>query len=565
MTTSYGAAKFAVEGFLHAATERALRDIGLDANITLLPNPGQGPGGHIVTFIDESGGAEPTTASRELAERLVSTPGIQRAVAIPPRVFVTIDDNVLRAEVVQRVRAEGATYGQSDEGNGRVLCLDFSNPNANKPLHIGHLRNNYLGMALAEIAAARGYSPLRLGMFSDWGVHIAETVHAYAGWAGDETPCAAGLKPDHFVGEVYARFHADRAAALDGGDSDGVMRLDQAAQDVLVAMDAGTPEVIELARRLTGWACAGITATYERIGSRFDVTAYESASLDTARQAVADGVASGVLARRADGSTYLDLAEAGLGELTVSRGDGTLIVYAQWLGSEVDRFRAHPFDERIVVIGREWELGSQSYRELVGRLGYGWPLDVVFHGMVNLPDGHMKSRTGTAVSADDAFDRLVADMPRRWADLPDSMVHGVAADRFAVALTKLHLLRPPRMNDVAYTEDALWNAPARLLLGILEVSGMLAGPSSVLADSAGSRSVPPARLRKVLCLLDQFGIVVERAERMREPSVLVRYVEQIVRSVREAAPAFAADPETRDATAAVLRRALTLLNVELPT
>ncbi len=299
---------------------------------------------------------------------------------------------------------------------GRTVMVEYSSPNTNKPLHLGHIRNNLLGYAVAEILKACGHRVIKANLVNDRGIHICKSMIAWQLYSGGETPESSGMKGDHLVGKYYVEFDKHykaevkelAAAGMSEDEAKRTAPIMVQAQEMLRRWEARDPEVYGLWERMNGWVYEGFDATYKALGVDFDKTYYESNTYLTGKSIVEEGLQKGVFARRADGSVWIDLTADGLDEKLLLRADGTSVYMTQDLGTAVQRFGEEHLDEMIYVVGNEQNYHFQVLKLVLGKLGYAWAQDITHlsYGMVELPEGKMKSREGTVVDADD----LIADM-----------------------------------------------------------------------------------------------------------------------------------------------------------
>ena len=500
---------------------------------------------------------------------------VERALPKAPYVYLTLDASFVAETVIEAVAREGDSYG-TGPATGRRVLVSYSNPNLNKPLHLGHLRNNLLGAALAELLAARGDDVTRAQVVSDWGRHICQAAVAYAKWGDDEAPESVGAKSDHFVGRHYVRFHEENAGLSAasygdaGNDGDGAgddpakattSVLDDEAAAMLVALEAGDPDAAERNRRIVAWAEAGIEATYRRIGTRFDVVFRESEARPLARRLIDAALAQGTCLRRSDGSIYADLTAQNLGEVTLVRRDGTLVAYSQLLGSYVERFERCRFDTAVIVNGQQWSSGFAVIDTLLRLLGYDWVdrHDRVHYGMVRLAEGAMASRTGLAVHVDGFLDGIADELRRR---LPPRVVASLPAndiEALAVAFVKLTFLRVPQAKPLHFDAKALWEAPYECLS--LVVRGLATAEARGAATVANGGHGSSKRLS---LLVNALPALTQRAAEHRDPSKLTRHLLDLCAAVLAEAPHIPDDDGIRAAAATAIRRSLALLNVSLP-
>ncbi len=301
--------------------------------------------------------------------------------------------------------------------NGKTVMVEYSSPNTNKPLHLGHIRNNLLGYSVSQILEACGYRVIKANLVNDRGIHICKSMLAWQLYGGGETPQSSGMKGDHLVGKYYVEFDkhykAEVKALMEKGMSEDEAKKEapimQQARTMLQKWEAHDPEVYGLWERMNGWVYEGFDATYKAMGVSFDKVYYESQTYLLGKDIVAEGLEKGVFYRREDGSVWIDLTADGLDEKLLLRGDGTSVYMTQDLGTALSRQRDESLDGIIYVVGNEQNYHFQVLKLVLKKLGYEWS-DDIFHlsyGMVELPEGKMKSREGTVVDADDLIDDMV--------------------------------------------------------------------------------------------------------------------------------------------------------------
>jgi arginyl-tRNA synthetase len=503
---------------------------------------------------------------QDAAARLAALAEIDEATGVPPRVFLRPSLEFLCARVSEAVLGDGQ-FGASDGGAGRTVALVFSSPNANKPLHLGHLRNNMLGMALSGLHEALGFRVVRYVVLSDWGIHICQAALAWSKWGGGSTPESSGRKSDAFVGDYYVRFHKEAGTQPDVESADGEMTpLQQEARALLRAADAGDGAAWTLKQRIVEWAWRGIEETHARIGSRFDVTLRERDMLPTSMGLIERGLKSGTCVRRADGSVYVDLPEIDTGEVTLVRSDGTPVVYTQLMGVHVYRYEHSKPDRVLLLLGHEWELGMDTIKKVLLRLGFAGAaaLEPLHYGMVTLEDGKMKSREGRIVETDGLLDRVRDHLQEQQPELDRAK-----CETLALGLLKYHFLRIRRTLEAKYDERAIWEQSLPSWLGILaaienaERAAAAPDPEDALQLNKSAR----AALRKLLAGMNALPAAVERAAVRREPSLVLRLLDDLVQHAARAELETRHFPHRREvcrAFAIVLRRGLAILNVPVP-
>lgn len=345
----------------------------------------------------------PPQIAAALAERLLAKAGSGGAPAgavkaVGPYLNVFLDRASVAAQALAS-RSLGESYGRSSSLAGSKVMIEFSSPNTNKPLHLGHLRNDVLGESSARILKANGAEVMKINLVNDRGVHICKSMLSYMVYGGGRSPEDEGKKTDHFVGDYYVKFND-----LKKDDP----KAEEKAQELLVKWEAGDPETIELWKRMNEWAVGGIRRTYERTGVSFDKYYYESQIYLTGKDEVQKGLASGAFFKADDGSVRVDLTPIGLEEKVLLRKDGTSIYMTQDLGLAIHRHRDWPFDRLVYVVANEQQYHFKVLFYILKRLGYDWA-ENLFHlsyGLVNLPEGRMKTREGTVVDADSLLDSL---------------------------------------------------------------------------------------------------------------------------------------------------------------
>ena len=310
---------------------------------------------------------------------------------------------------------------------GRTIMIEYSSPNTNKPLHLGHIRNNLLGYSVAQILKANGHNVIKVNLVNDRGIHICKSMLAWKLFGGGETPASSGLKGDHLVGKYYVEFDkhykAEIKQLVESGMSEEEAKKNapvmREAQEMLRKWEAKDPEVYGLWQTMNGWVYDGFDVTYKALGVDFDKVYYESQTYLLGKSLVPEGLDKGVFFRKEDNSVWIDLTADGLDQKLLLRGDGTSVYMTQDLGTALRRFEDNKLDDMIYVVGNEQNYHFQVLKLVLKKLGYDWS-DNIYHlsyGMVELPEGKMKSREGTVVDADD----LIADMVSTAREMSDEL------------------------------------------------------------------------------------------------------------------------------------------------
>ena len=308
-----------------------------------------------------------------------------------------------------------------------LVMIEYSSPNTNKPLHLGHVRNNLLGWSLARIMEANGYRVVKTNIVNDRGIHICKSMLAWLKWGNGETPESSGKKGDHLIGDYYVAFdkhYREEVATLkaqymaEGMEEEAATDKAKAeaplikeAHDMLVKWEHNDPEVRALWQKMNDWVYAGFDETYQALGVSFDKIYYESNTYLEGKKKVEEGLAKGLFFRKEDNSVWADLTQEGLDQKLLLRADGTSVYMTQDIGTANMRFQDFPIDKMIYVVGNEQNYHFQVLSILLDRLGFKWGKDLIHfsYGMVELPNGKMKSREGTVVDADDLIATMIAD------------------------------------------------------------------------------------------------------------------------------------------------------------
>jgi arginyl-tRNA synthetase len=364
-----------------------------------------------------------------------------------PYINVQVSKETLTRQVLSEILEHPALYGTSDFLKGQRIMVEFSSPNTNKPLHLGHLRNDVLGESISRILTACGAQVRKVCIINDRGVHICKSMLAYKEFGDSKTPESEGVKSDRFVGDWYVRF--SMMAKEDP-------TAEERAQQLLQLWEAGDPETVALWKKMNDWAISGIKATYRRTGVSFDQFYFESETYRKGKEEVLKGLEKGIFYKEADGSVWVDLTEEGLDKKVLLRKDGTSLYITQDIGTAIYRHNDWPFDRLVYVVGSEQQYHFKVLFKVLEKLGYEWAKNLyhLSYGMVNLPEGKMKSREGTVVDADDLLDSL---KEMALAEIREKDREAIVGDSEAVAekiaVGALHYF----LLQVSPTKDMLFN------------------------------------------------------------------------------------------------------------
>ncbi len=319
-------------------------------------------------------------------------------------------------------------YGTKEETpESPLMMIEYSSPNTNKPLHLGHVRNNLLGYSISQIQKANGWKVVKTNIVNDRGIHICKSMLAWLKYGNGETPASTGMKGDHLIGKYYVEFDKHYKAELKELQTKGMSEdeakanssLMKEAQAMLLKWEQNDPEIRNLWQMMNEWVYAGFDETYKRLGVDFDKIYYESNTYLEGKEKVEEGLKKGIFYRREDGSVWADLTSDGLDEKLLLRSDGTSVYMTQDIGTAKLRYQDYPIDKMVYVVGNEQNYHFQVLSLLLDKLGFKWGKELVHfsYGMVELPNGKMKSREGTVVDADDLMDGMIEEATQTSAAL----------------------------------------------------------------------------------------------------------------------------------------------------
>lgn len=346
------------------------------------------------------------------------------AFALGPYMNVRVNMNNVVTQLYTDISSKKDAFGKSNLLNGKKVMIEFSCPNTNKPLHLGHVRNDCIGQSMSQILKACGANVMKVNLINNRGVHICKSMLAYQLFGNGETPESSGIKGDHLVGNYYVRFaqweaeelKKDTEANIAKGMSEEEAKVqakktnkpDLEAQAMLRKWEQGDPEVLKLWKLMNNWTLDGVAQTYERTGISFDKYYYESDTYKLGKDKVLEGLERGIFQRAEDGSVFIDNSDIGLDKKILLRKDGTSIYITQDIGTAINRHEDWPFDSLIYVVASEQNYHFKVLFHVLDKLGYSWAKDLhhLSYGMVFLPEGKMKSREGTVVDADELIQTL---------------------------------------------------------------------------------------------------------------------------------------------------------------
>ena len=441
-----------------------------------------------------------------------------------------------------------------------LVMIEYSSPNTNKPLHLGHVRNNLLGWSLAQIMAANGNKVVKTNIVNDRGIHICKSMLAWQKWGNGETPETSGKKGDHLIGDYYVAFdkhYREQVAALaDQLVSEGLSReeaekrakeeapLIQEAHEMLVKWEQGDPEVRALWEKMNSWVYAGFDETYRALGVSFDKIYYESETYLEGKAKVEEGLEKGLFFRKDDNSVWADLTDDGLDQKLLLRSDGTSVYMTQDIGTADMRFRDYPIDKMIYVVGNEQNYHFQVLSILLDRLGFKWGKELVHfsYGMVELPNGKMKSREGTVVDADDLIATMIVDAARLSEDKVNKLLDVSEEEKAEIArivgmgALKYFILKvDARKNMLFNPEESIdfngntgpfiqyTHARIRSILRKAEAAGI------TLPDTLSGQMPVNAKETDLIQLLSEYASAVEQAGKDYSPSGIANYCYELTK------------------------------------
>ncbi|MFN6089605.1 MAG: arginine--tRNA ligase [Cyclobacteriaceae bacterium] len=509
---------------------------------------------------------------------------------------LSINDAVW-AQVFESIYSN-SSFGQLPD-NGKEMMVEYSSPNTNKPLHLGHLRNNFLGYSVAEIYKALGYKIHKVQIINDRGIHICKSMAAWQLFGNRETPESSGLKGDKLVGKYYVEFDKHFKAQIAELESKGLTKEEaekqapimQKAVGLLLQWEANDSATVELWKTMNGWVYKGFDSTYKRMGVDFEKLYYESQTYLLGKDEVLRGVEQGVFYKKEDGSVWVDLTSDGLDQKVLLRSDGTSVYMTQDIGTAILRFRDFPKTEgQVYTVGNEQEYHFKVLFLILKKLGYSWA-EKCYHlsyGMVDLPTGKMKSREGTVVDADDLMQEMVDEAEKQTRELGKidemgeqeiknlSEMVGLGALKFfllKVDPKKRMMFDPSESIQLqGHTGPFIQYTHARVK-SILRKADSL-GIKVVASDLKNINSLEPSE-REVIFTINNFHNKLHEASREYSPSVIANYAYELAKEYNQfyqAIPIFNESDPTKlkfriafsKVVADVIKRSMHLLGIHVP-
>ena len=428
-----------------------------------------------------------------------------------------------------------------------LVMIEYSSPNTNKPLHLGHVRNNLLGWSLAQIMQANGNKVIKTNIVNDRGIHICKSMLAWLKWGNGETPETSGKKGDHLIGDYYVAFDKHyreeiKQLVAQGMDEETAKQeapLIKEAHEMLVKWEQNDPEVRALWEKMNNWVYAGFDETYKRMGVSFDKIYYESQTYLKGKAKVEEGLAKGLFERHEDNSVWADLTNEGLDQKLLLRSDGTSVYMTQDIGTAEMRFQDYPIDKMIYVVGNEQNYHFQVLSILLDRLGFKWGKELVHfsYGMVELPNGKMKSREGTVVDADDLMQLMIDDALKtsmelgKFADMEEEERNEIARIVGMGALKYFILKVDARKNMLFNPEESIdfnGNTGPFIQYTYARIRSILRKAPST-PSSLSSLSTLNDKEIELIQKMSEYGAAVEQAGKDYSPSGIANYCYELTK------------------------------------
>ena len=444
-----------------------------------------------------------------------------------------------------------------------LVMIEYSSPNTNKPLHLGHVRNNLLGWSLAQIQAANGNKVVKTNIVNDRGIHICKSMLAWQKWGNGVTPETSGMKGDHLIGDFYVAFDKHYRKEVkelkakfvaEGMDEEAAEKkakdeapLIKEAHEMLVKWEQGDKDVRDLWQKMNSWVYAGFDETYKNLGVGFDKIYYESDTYLKGKAKVEEGLEKGLFERHEDNSVWADLTNEGLDQKLLLRSDGTSVYMTQDIGTAEMRFKDYPIDKMIYVVGNEQNYHFQVLSILLDRLGFKWGKELVHfsYGMVELPNGKMKSREGTVVDADDLIETMVADAKKtseelgKFNDMTEQERNEIARIVGMGALKYFILKVDARKNMLFNPEESIdfnGNTGPFIQYTYARIRSILrkaAGQGVTIPDALADNMPLCQKETELIQKMDEFGAAVRQAGKDYSPSGIANYCYELTKDFNQ--------------------------------
>lgn len=534
----------------------------------------------------------PEDTAQEIGEYLVANcEAVEKFNVIKGFLNITIKPSFWTS-VLQSVEATENFGFKPVTDDSRLVMIEYSSPNTNKPLHLGHVRNNLLGFSLAKIMEANGNKVVKTNIVNDRGIHICKSMLAWLKWGNGITPEKAGKKGDHLIGDFYVAFDKhykeELQQLMDGGmtkeEAEANSTLMKEARTMLKKWEDGDEEVRSLWRTMNEWVYAGFDETYARMGVSFDKIYYESNTYLEGKEKVLEGLEKGIFYRKDDNSVWADLTADGLDQKLLLRTDGTSVYMTQDIGTAKLRFQDYPIDQMIYVVGNEQNYHFQVLSLLLDKLGFSWGKDLIHfsYGMVELPNGKMKSREGTVVDADELMDEMIAPARRmsegRLKGVPEDEMDDVYRIIGLGALKYFILKVDPRKNMLFNPQESIdfnGNTGPFVQYTYARIRSVLRKSDEADAATDITAYEPNEKEIEIIQRIADFPSVVSEAGRTYSPALIANYVFELAKGYNQFYHDYSILKEENGVARAfrlhlsrtvadIIRRGFSLLGVEVP-
>jgi arginyl-tRNA synthetase len=569
-------------------TDIAAKDVNLqdtrkefDGQITLVTFP--------YTKLSRKG---PEQTGAEIGEYLQKTlPQISAFNVVKGFLNIALTDNFWLDKLYTEILADNFA---APKPNGKRVMVEYSSPNTNKPLHLGHIRNNLLGFSVAEILGAAGFDVVKANLVNDRGIHICKSMLAWREFGNGETPESSGLKGDHLAGKYYVWFDKAYKQQInelveEGQTEDEAKKnapLIKEAQNMLLQWEAGDPEVIDLWKTMNGWVYEGFDVTYKTLGVNFDKYYYESNTYLLGKDIVEEGLAKGVFFKKEDGSVWIDLTAEGLDQKLVLRADGTSVYITQDLGTAQLKYDDYQMDKSIYVVGNEQDYHFKVLFLILQKLGKSWAQGLyhLSYGMVDLPSGKMKSREGTVVDADDLMADMFDTAKKQTEEMgkvdgfteedKNKLYHTIGMGALKYFLLKVdpkkRLLFDPNesVDFQGHTGPFIQYTHARIKSVLSRANYSVDGSKNDVAELDGIE-------RDLIVTLSKFPVIITEAAAGHSPALIANYVYELAKTYNKfyhEKPIMQAEDDRLKqfrlqlsaASAKVISKAMALLGIDVP-
>ena len=534
----------------------------------------------------------PEDTAQEIGEYLVANcEPVEKFNVIKGFLNITIKPSFWTS-VLQSVEATENFGFKPVTDDSRLVMIEYSSPNTNKPLHLGHVRNNLLGFSLAKIMEANGNKVVKTNIVNDRGIHICKSMLAWLKWGNGITPEKAGKKGDHLIGDFYVAFDKhykeELQQLMDGGmtkeEAEANSTLMKEARTMLKKWEDGDEEVRSLWRTMNEWVYAGFDETYARMGVSFDKIYYESNTYLEGKEKVLEGLEKGIFYRKDDNSVWADLTADGLDQKLLLRTDGTSVYMTQDIGTAKLRFQDYPIDQMIYVVGNEQNYHFQVLSLLLDKLGFSWGKDLIHfsYGMVELPNGKMKSREGTVVDADELMDEMIATARKmsegRLKGVPEEEMDDVYRIIGLGALKYFILKVDPRKNMLFNPQESIdfnGNTGPFVQYTYARIRSVLRKSDEADAATDITAYEPNEKEIEIIQRIADFPSVVSEAGRTYSPALIANYVFELAKGYNQFYHDYSILKEENGVARAfrlhlsrtvadIIRRGFSLLGVEVP-